>query len=129
MHMKPRHKRICFVAVVLLIATIPALYLTFPRGIYILIHNAGPESLQRVSLYVSGAKYEIGEIENLETRSCRVYPSGESDVEIRFLAKDGSESKHRIDVYLEPGYRGSIEIEIRDGQIVKTTNTVSVSLL
>jgi hypothetical protein len=122
---KKCQKKAPAIAVVLFLITSSALYLLFSRGIEVSIHNAGPESVQRVSVHVTGAEYQIGDISHLEKRSCRVFPAGESDVEIRFLAKDGSESQHRIDVYLEPAYRGRIEIEIRDGEIVKTANTVS----
>jgi len=53
-----------------------------------------------------------------------VHTTGESHLEIEFTDPDGP--PHRLDAggYFEPGYRGTIDISIKDGVIEKNEQQI-----
>ena len=83
------------------------------------IHNAGAQSINDVRVYVTGREYLLGQIGNGETKKCRVQPKGESEIELRFKKTNGSEVHHVIDCYLESNYRGSVDVDLDDGDTIQ----------
>lgn len=73
--------------------------------------------MKTVTLHVTGASYELGDLAAGKSKTKTVKPKGESSLEVQFT--DSAGRKHRIDAggYFESGYRGSVRVEIKEGQI------------
>lgn len=83
------------------------------------VENTGASPLKSVVLHVTGESYDIGDIAPGETATARVIPTGESELEVEFKDTDGQTQRLNAGGYFESGYRGSIRVEIKDGQIDK----------
>ena len=70
-------------------------------------------------LHVTGASYQLGDIGPGESATARVNPTSESHLEVEFTDRDGQSQRLHADGYFEPGYRGMIRVEIKDGLIDK----------
>jgi len=53
-----------------------------------------------------------------------VHPTGESHLEIEFTDADGQAKRLDAGGYFEPGYRGTIDISIKDGVIQKNEQQI-----
>lgn len=53
-----------------------------------------------------------GPINSGEGRTLYINPTGESNLELELRKADGSTVVKAVDTYLEPGYRGSIDISL-----------------
>ena len=75
-------------------------------------------------LFVTGTSYNLGDIPPGATAHATVHPTGESHLEIEFT--DADEQAKRLDAggYFEPGYRGTIDISIKDGVIQKNEQQI-----
>ena len=105
----------------LLMAAILALFMWFRPGVTVSIRNSGLMDMKDVVADVTGRSYQIGEIAAGATKSCRVNPIGESDVKISYSLADGSNRRHSLDCYIEPGYRGSISTEVKNGELIQAS--------
>lgn len=101
----------------------------FLLAVTVRIHNTGKVAMNDVQIHVSGQTYEIGNIQGLAVNSCRINPADESDVEISYVLPDGSSKRHNVDCYLESGSCGTIEVEIADGVMVKSSDKTRISIL
>ncbi len=54
-------------------------------------------------------------------KKCTVNPTGESHVEISYRLPDGTTQRHAVDCYFESGYRGAVDAEIRDGELIQSS--------
>ena len=97
-------------------------------GVTVRIRNTGRVAMKDVQVHVSGQIYAIGNIEALAMKSCRISPGDESDVEISYVLADGSSNRHSVDCYLESGSCGTIEVEIADGVMVKSSDKTRISV-
>jgi hypothetical protein len=109
------------IIVFLLATALAAHFLT--SGVQISVSNKGNTPLHDVTLQVSGQSYSLGTIPSMGTASVRVFPSkaanpgGHSQLGVAFAGKSGERTQLDVDTYFESGYRGNIEIDVRDGQI------------
>ena len=94
-----------------------ALYLWFGPGVTVSIRNSGSMDMKDVVADVTGRSYEIGDVSAGTTTSCRVNPTSESDVRISYSLADGTNRRHTLVCYIEPGYRRSIFAEVRNGEL------------
>jgi LEA14-like dessication related protein len=87
-------------------------------GVRVEITNRDSIAIQHVSVEVTGASYQIGDIPSGSSKSVKVRPRGESTVTIKY--SDNSDKKHQvyIDTYIENGYSGYIKVQIKDGKIL-----------
>jgi hypothetical protein len=117
----PRIVGIGALAVLTLVAT-----LRLRSGIDVTIINAGKAPIHSVDLLVTGNTYPLGDIASGVSRQATVKSRGESSLKIHFIDDDGN--PHRLDagVYIEPGYRGSIEVSIKEGQIVTNEQRIDI---
>lgn len=104
-------------SVVFLLIAIAAFQLR--SGIQVTVENSGTSPLNSVVLHVTGSSYDLGDIVPGESATARVSPTGESELEVEFKDIDGQIQNLNVGGYFESGYRGSIKIEIKDGQIEK----------
>ena len=124
----PDQKRPCWLAgipiCVLLVVLVVLVLFLFRSGVHVSIQNTGSRPLRSVVLFVTGTSYNLGDIPPGATAHATVHTTGESHLEIEFTDPDGQ--PHRLDAggYFEPGYRGTIDISIKDGVIEKNEQQI-----
>jgi hypothetical protein len=102
-------------------AVLIALLQWFAPGISVTIRNIGKSPLVDLQVHVTGNIYRLGDLKSGGATNCMVYPKGESHVEISYRDAAGVTQRHSIDCYIEPGYRGVLEAEIEDGELIKAS--------
>jgi hypothetical protein len=78
------------------------------NGVEVTIKNHDTIAIDSLELIVTGNKYYLGSLLSGESKSTNVLVSGESHIEINHSSKQ----KLLVDVYLEPGYRGNILVDM-----------------
>jgi hypothetical protein len=86
-------------------------------GVRVQVTNHGPESLRDVVIHVTGASYVLGEVPPAGSRRIGVHPRSESHVEIEFTDGQGKRVRLNAGGYFEPGDRGDVLIDLRNGQV------------
>jgi len=124
----PDQKRPCWLAgipicVLLVVLVVLVLFLS-RSGIHVSIQNTGSQPLRSVVLFVTGISYNLGDIPPGATAHATVHPTGESHLEIEFTDADGQAKRLDAGGYFEPGYRGTIDISIKDGVIQKNEQQI-----
>jgi hypothetical protein len=86
-------------------------------SIQVSIENGGEKPMRSVTLHVTGATFPMGDVPPGATVNAKVRSKGESHLEIEYA--DAAGQTHRLNAggYFESGYRGTIQISIRDGVI------------
>ncbi len=112
------------IPVVLLLIAVVAYQLR--SGIRVTVENTGSTSLNSVVLHVTGVSYDLGDIAPGESATARVSPTGESELEVEFKDTAGQTQRLNAGGYFESGYRGSIRVEIKDGQIDKNEQDIKL---
>jgi hypothetical protein len=77
--------------------------------------------VNRTSVHVTGAAYDLGDIEPGQSKSVRVSPTGESHVEIEHLA-----GRLIVNTYFEGGYRGHLDVEVTPTKVVRIEDKVRI---
>lgn len=106
-----------------------ALVLILPHlrpGIKVVVRNTGETALCAVVLHVTGNAHPLGDLAPSASKEATVEPTSESDLEIEFVDDGGHKLRLGVDVYIEPGYRGTIWVSIKDGAIDKNEHQVNV---
>lgn len=123
------HKRrqfwfIGFLACIALLLVVGLIVKLFRTGIHVTIRNTGSQPLRSVVLFVTGNSYNLDEIPSGGTAHATVHPASGSHLETEFT--DPTDKTERLDAggYFEPGYRGTIEISIKDGVIEKNEQQI-----
>ena len=116
---KNRLWMIAIPVVLLIVAGIAVVLVLFRPGIQVTVENTGTTPLKSVVLHVTGASYDLGDIAPGATATARVKSTGESSLDIEFTEVDGNNQRLNAGGYFESGYRGTIRVEIKDGQIDK----------
>lgn len=86
-------------------------------GIQVTVENSGTKPLKSVTLHVTGASYNLGDITPGASATARVKPTGESHLEIEFTDAGGEVRRLDAGGYFESGYRGTIRVSIKGGVI------------
>ena len=113
-------------AVLVALVLIVMLVLQFRSGVQVTVENTGTTPLKSVVLHVTGASYDVGDIAPGESATARVSPTGESELRLEFKDTDGQTQRLNAGGYFESGYRGSIRVEIKDGQIDKFEDNIKL---
>jgi hypothetical protein len=110
-----------------LIATwLPALQARFGHsGIQVTINNNDGQPLRSVVVHVTEASYKLGDIAPGASAQTVVHASGESHLEVEFKDVDGRIRRLDAGGYFEPGYRGTIQITIKDGAIEENRQQIT----
>jgi hypothetical protein len=115
------------VSICLLFAVlVPLLMILFRPGIHVAVQNTGSRPLRSVVLFVTGKSHGLGDILPGTSAHTTVIPTGESHLEIQFIDDDGQVRRLDASGYFEPGYRGKIQISIKDGAIDKNEQDITV---
>lgn len=114
-------RRLPIIFAALSIAAVGAV-LFWPRGVTAVVRNAGADTIRDVHVVVTGRSYPLGDIAPGQARSVRLRPAGESSITLRFT--DSAARSAHVDCFLEPGYSGSIEIDIAGGVVSRVANNI-----
>lgn len=102
------------------------LFARWNSAVEVTVNNFGNGPLRSLVLHVTGAEVPLGDLAPGTAITARVIPTGESHLEIEFLASDGQPRRLDAGGYFEPGYRGTIEVSIRDEQIINRIESIRV---
>ncbi|WP_020654294.1 hypothetical protein [Massilia niastensis] len=89
-------------------------------GVTFVARNVGTEPMRSVVVHVTGRSYPIGDLAPGASKSVRVSPTSESNIEL-------SQSGHaRLTVggYFEKGYRGTISADVTTESVVMVRDEV-----
>jgi len=106
-----------FLTCIALLLVAEMAFVFFRIGIHVTIQNTGNLPLRSVVLFVSGASHSLGDIPAGATAQATVHTTGESHLEIQFTDTRGQTKRLDAGGYFESGYRGTIDISIKDGVI------------
>ena len=119
--MIPRFSTKSLLNLTAIFAALLTLFVCFQPGVVVTVHNSGTETATNdVRVHVTGRTYRLGHLKNYATKVCTVRSEGESHVEITYTLSNGTEMHHVVDCYIEPGYRGRVEIDIENGTLGRT---------
>jgi hypothetical protein len=96
----------------------------FAGGVRVTVENTGRQPLRAVRLHVTGASYNLGDIAVGGTAGTVVRATSESHLEIEFTDTSGRKNRLNAGGYFEPGYRGTIQVSIKEGAIDKNEQDV-----
>ena len=97
-------------------------YLT--RGIRVSITNNTNSVLKDVEISYTGGVVHITKLRPNELYSTYINPTGESHLELKWLEPSGKKHFHRIDVYFECDYTGSVTITVDPGYKVSWSDKI-----
>jgi hypothetical protein len=88
------------------------------------INNSG-QRLSNTVVTFTGGHASFGELQPNETRTLPIHSSGESHATISFSDTSGNVHKKEIDIYLESGHRGLLQIMVDPNLEVTYQNSLS----
>jgi hypothetical protein len=99
--------------------TVAALLVAYQSsfGVQVSVSNDGDTPVHDLVVHVTGRSYPIGDVQPGSSRNLRVNPTSESHLELEFTGEDGRRVRLDAGGYFEPGYRGRIDVRIKDGKI------------
>ncbi|MGB5039113.1 MAG: hypothetical protein WBQ66_21090 [Blastocatellia bacterium] len=83
--------------------------------IRVTVTNSQEELMRDVTVTVTGAHYELGDIVAEASKSVVVEPTGESDALIKYREANGRVVEIEAGAYMEPGYNGTIALTVYPG--------------
>jgi hypothetical protein len=99
------------------------------HGVDVIVRNTEPATIRNVTVHVTGKAYDLGDIAPNAQKRVVVRPNNESHVEISFVDTRETEKRLVADCYFESsGYEGTLEVEIRDGEIVRQTDSIRLRM-
>lgn len=96
-------------------------------GVRIEIINRDSLAMQDVSVEVTGASYQIGDIPSGSSKSVKVRSRGASAVMINYSDIAGEQHHVYIGTYIESGYFSHIKAQIKDGKILHIEQDLKVT--
>jgi hypothetical protein len=116
--------RFRLIAVIAIILAAMIAYSILAPGVSITIRNTGHERMREVMISMTGKTYRMGDLPPGGSKTERVLPEAESQVEVQFKGEAGTLFRLLAGLRLEPASRGEMEIEVKDGKIVGLKNDV-----
>ena len=102
---------------VLLLFLFSFILFLFRSGIKVIVENTGHSPLHLLVIHVTGESYSMGDLAPGASVTTTVSPDGESDLEIEFTDTNGNKRRLIAGCYIEPNYRATIRLSIKDGVI------------
>lgn len=115
--------------ILIVLSAIGVAALVASGGVSIVVQNKGPETINHVTVHVTGSSYDIGALKPGQTRKVRVTPKGESHVEIEFM--DFSHNQHRVvaECYFDKRhFKGTITVDIAGNEVSRVDDATELSL-
>lgn len=93
-------------------------------GVNVTVCNETEHQLTKVQISFRGGKRKAERIAPGRSASWKIIPSGESSVSLSYKSQTGT--IHRVDanVYIESGYRGSLELRVRPNGVWMTRRII-----
>jgi hypothetical protein len=101
-------------------------WMATPR-VRVFITNEGSDALQDVTIRVTGASYDVGDLPVAETKQVRVRPTGESFMAFEFTDKRGKRIRATGIHYLESSHRGELRISLKDDELDSVTEVTWIA--
>lgn len=96
----------------------------WPRGVEVIVTNAGTSVMRDVRVVVTGKTYELGELQPNARRNLRVNPTGESHLVVDYTDPSGTPQAVTVDCYFEPNYYGTIAVDVADGVVIRNAAAI-----
>lgn len=96
------------------------------RYVTVTVMNATDQRVGEIRIHYTGGAATIPELQPKEHGIARINPSGESSLHVRYVDATGVAHSKDADIYLEPGYTGTISVEIRSQGDVRFKSNVEV---
>lgn len=100
--------------------------LGFRPGIKVVVQNTGEAPIHSVVLHVTGNSYSLGDLAPGVSSEASVNSTGESDIAIEISDPTGTRQRLNVGVYIEPGYRGTVYVSIKDGLIDRMSHKIGL---
>jgi hypothetical protein len=100
-----------------LLLSIALILLQIGAGVRVIVKNSGTAPIRSVMLNATGGSYLVGDLLPGSSAQTTVKPQGESNLEIEYSDSDGAPVRLSVDCYVERGYRGTIDISIKNRRI------------
>lgn len=127
--MKTRFSLRAIIATMTCIAILLAAFVWSLRGVTVTVFNEGDSPLIAVKVHVTGKSYDLGDIAGGAIKKCTVSPVGESHIEISYNLTDGTTYRHSVDCYFESGYRATVDVDIREKELIQSSAQIRLSFL
>jgi len=117
----PRRRTLVILAVTAILVLAGRVGLHLLIGLRVRIENTGATTLRSVVVHVTGNSTPMGDLKPGSFMSLQVEPTGDSHVEIAFQDESGRQKRHFVDCYFEPGYLGTVRVEMDSERIRRVT--------
>lgn len=98
-------------------------FLLWPRGVKVVVGNTGTAAMRDMRVVVTGGSYTLGDLRPGESRGVHVKPSGESSITLQYADAGGGPQSVDLDCYIEPGYAGSVSVDVANGAVVRKADS------
>lgn len=96
------------------------------HGIEVEVSNQSGSDIKDVTLAFTGGSEILPLVRDGSTESMLIEPTGESSLTISFTDSAGNTISKQADIYLEPGYQGTISVTVRPADQIDVQSNVSV---
>jgi hypothetical protein len=118
-NMSQSRKRVTIVALAFLVLGLMVLaYEVHRRAILVTITNGSSGVISNIHVTYRGGELIFTKLESGENQSGYVHPNTETHLRLSFYVDDGSLREQDIESYMEPGYRGYVNIVVTDQKII-----------
>jgi hypothetical protein len=93
----------------------------------VIVRNADPELLDSVVVFVTANSYQLGKIQPRDSATIKVFPKGDSHVEIEAISMKNGKRRMIVGTYFETGYSGYIRTTINADSIVNVQQSINAS--
>ena len=101
-------------------------YLQWGRGVSVSVTNKTQNGLMDMKIYYTGGHISHPQLAPETSYRTHVNPNGESDLKIEWTDSLGVRQSHKIDVYFERNYAGSIKITVEPDNSVSVIDEVNL---
>jgi len=91
------------------------------------VTNVGIAPIDSVTISVTGNSYYLGRLKPGESKMSKLFPKSESHLEVTFRNAIRPYRKFNAGTYIEPGYSGTISVDVNDDSLVSVRDSVSIS--
>ena len=117
-----------WIVLIVAVAVAAIAFLLWPRGVNVIVVNAGSSPMTSVSVAVTGGTFAMPNIPPNEARNVRVKPTGDSNIVLTYTDAAGPHTVV-VDCYLgNGGYSGSITIDVANGTIVQKLDSIRIGI-
>jgi hypothetical protein len=111
-----------YIFVFLVLISVIWLILSGQHKVKVTLTNQTNETLHNSSLAYTGGELKLDTLAGQESHVFQIMPTSETDLTLRYFDSSGIEHSKLIDVYIEPGYQGSLVIYINSDNVQWVSN-------